>query len=64
MQPLRVGEHGRYPAHREARSQGMVEVAVGGGHPLKQLPRTPAVPLRVLRGEDDRDLDIGLEGQL
>ena len=57
MQPLRVGEHGRYPARREARPQGMVEVAVGGGHPVKQLPRTPAVPLRVLRGEDDRDLD-------
>ena len=63
MQPLGVGEDGPHAAHIEARPQGMVEVAVGGGHPLEQFPRPLAVLLGVRGREDGGHLDLGLESE-
>ena len=63
------GVHGRalgddrpHPARPQARARGMVVVAVGGGHRLKQLLRAPPAPLRVVAGHDRDELDVGLEG--
>ena len=50
MQPLRVGKHRPHAAHVEARAQGVVEVAVGGGHALEQLPRPLARRLAIPSG--------------
>ena len=59
VQHRRVGDGGPHPAHVEARPRGVVVVAVGRRHRLKQLVR-PLGP-RVL-WQERRHLKLGVEG--